>query len=391
MRALAICTAVLSFAVGAGASSARAATTDQLEKQIEELRLQIEELSVSHEESRNSAHSFLDDQLTIGGFYEGAVTAIGGPDTPTVASASTHTLGVNLSARFSDRFRFDAQYLLALNFSLLNFENDPNLAASGLPAQRRWGGISTSAVPAQAYVEYVFSDGFRLQGGLGYVPFGVAFQERELVLFIRRGGPQLIRTQSLLSPLWTGINIQGFFPMERARWGYGIYTVTPFEDPNMIGVGGRLWASIPSDRLVLGASTQVGKRFGDTYKALGADFKISFPPFGVTAEYARTILRGEDPWAVYVEPAVSLLGEELLLFTFADFANSPLARATLGATQVAEPYERIELGGGLNWLPTTFTRFRLALYVLNYVGENAVISGQDRDFVAVDLSAGVAF
>lgn len=367
---------------------------ESLKTEIQKLRQEVEELKKFEEESvlqsaenETVARSFIADNLTLGGFFESSVTEIDGPDTRTQVAASMHALGINLSAGFQEQLKFVSQFLTTLTFPLQNVENDPRAVALGQPSQRTFKTFSLAGTVAQGYVEYAPSDHFKIQGGLGYVPFGIAFQQRELVLFIRRGGPQLIRTQALGSPLWTGIHFNGSFFLEKSRLGYHFYTFTPLENPEILGLGARAWWGGRGDGLTLGVSTQVGKRNGETFKVIGADLNLKSPHFGLWAEAATNLLTTENPWTAYIEPSFGIFRESFLVFGFLDYASSPLA--SVGVLSV--PYRRIEYGGGINWLPSSYTRFRLALYFFDYLGDTATILGQNRDFMATDVSAGIAF
>ena len=79
-----------------------------------------------------------------------------------------------------------------------------------------------------------------------------------------------------------------------------------------------------------------------------------------------------------------------ILYAFADYLDHPNNLTNLTAT-LPDPYRKWELGGGVNWLPTSFTRYRLGFTVAEYVGDTAVIAASDRDYWSLDLSAGVAF
>ena len=225
----------------------------------------------------------------------------------------------------------------------------------------------------------------KLQAGIGYVPFGYYPQQRELVLFVRRGGPQLLRTNDLFSALWSGLHLSGSFSSGRS--GYNLYSMNPMDNSNVMGGGGRVWAMSENDVIGGGLSTQVVKHGGHTSEILGSDIRINWKSLILTTEYAIHMTENEDPWTAYVEPAFKL-SDEFLLFTFIDYARSTLNESS--ATRI-DPYSKWEYGGGLNWLPTSFTRLRAGLTFNDYTEHTSVISGQDRDYISLDLSVGVAF
>lgn len=391
---------VIALALAKPSSAAPEATSEmgRLQKQIDTLKNELEEIresqsemSISMSEDQSEVRSFLSDRLTLGGFFESGIIALFGPDTATQVSASSHTLGLNIAATFNPKFRFVSQILTTLSFPLQNINNDPRAANSGQPSTRKFVGLSTLAAPAQAYVEYSASDVFRVQSGLGYVPFGFALQQRELVLFVRRGGPQLLRSSRLVSPLWTGLHVSGSMPSGENRMGYNAYSVTPIDNPHTTGGGSRLWWSSATDLINAGVSSQIGRRAGHSYRTLGVDFQLQSGPFTLVTEFAEEIVRGKNPRTAYIEPNISIYRDLVILYTFVDYARMPFNTTGSGATAVSDPFSKIEFGAGVNWLPIPATRYRFGFYFWDYVGSTSVINGQNRDFVILDLSVGVAF
>lgn len=364
---------------------------DALLKRIEQLEAQQEELIFQNADKRTQVNSFLNDQLTIGGFFEPAFTANKGPDTRFQAMTNSNILGINFAADFSPKLRFVSQVLTGLSYPTQNPNNDPRSVTLGQSKTRTFGNPIFGALVTQGYVEYTKSDLIKIQGGTGYVPFGYAFQQREVVLFVRRGGPQLIRTNTLASPLWAGVHLYGNLNKGKNEWGYNLYTTNPTDTPKMLGAGGRLWWSTDNDKLTAGVSSQVAKDNNHTDEVYGADVRYNLHPFIITSEFATHNTEGTNPWAIYLEPSFYIYKDEVLLFTFADFMEAS-KNTTVGAGQTLDDaYRKWEYGAGLNWLPTSYTRLRLSVTYNEYVGSRASMSGIDRDYVSVDLSAGVAF
>jgi hypothetical protein len=371
--------------------SAQADRLSDLEKRVEELQLQVSEQSVSNSNSQGAMKSFLNDNLTFGGFFEPSILTVFGPDTDTQMSAISNLLGLNIAADFSERLRFSSQILTALAISLANQHNDPNAGALSLSTRRSFTTVSFATLVTQAYLEFRNSDGFHIQGGVGYVPFGHAFQLREPVLFARRGGPLTLRTTDLVGPLWTGVHVLGHFPTSGGHWGYNAYTFTQVLGERFPGLGTRLWWASNDDHIHGGISSQVGKRGIDTFKNLGADLRLKFGPWTFTTEYIRAVVNGDDPWATYLEPSLAILEESVLLYVFGDYSNSSRNITGTTARGQPDPIQKWEYGAGVNWLPTTFTRLRLGLTRHDYVGATSTPSGVNRDYMSVDASAGVAF
>jgi hypothetical protein len=350
---------------------------DDLIERVEELESRQSELLEQVAIRRNDVKSFFPDGLTLGGFFESTFTLMTGPNNKTQGSANGHVLGLNFAAEFSDRLRFVSQFITGLGVGTTNLHNDPQIQ----PPQREFGSPFLITVLTQGYVEYRATEAFRIQGGLGYLPFGFAFQEREIVLFLRRGGPQVIRTASISSNQWQGLHFLGSFEKERSKWGYDLYSMTSAWNTKLPGVGGRLWWSPNDDSMTVGISALRARHTLDDYfSLLGFDFRMKFSRFSVVSEYVRHFAMTDDPWTFYVEPSVSFWEEELHFYVFADYANS--ARNQTGNNW--DPYQKWEYGAGINWLPTSFTRFRFGVTQSDYLGHG-------RDFLGFDLSAGVSF
>lgn len=368
---------------------AKPLTLEDLQKRIEDLEKQQEQLLLEASEPRPMVNSFLNDNLTFGGFFEPGYTTVTGPDTD-LQSASSNFLGINLAADFQSHFRFVAQFLTAITVNMDNPHNDPRANLVGQEDQREFKNVFFGSSLTQGYIEYIKSRAFNVQMGLGYVPFGYALQQRELVLFIRRGGPQILRTSELVSPLWSGFNIYGSVPWNKKEVGYNLYTFTP-SNRRAPGVGARGWAASEDRKITGGISVQVGKSDIETAEIVGTDIKLDLFPVVIVAEYAQHISKEQDPWSIYVEPSIYILNEELLLYVFGDYANSSLNETGSGSVAISDPYAKWEYGLGLNWLPTSYTRFRLGLTFYDYVGKTSTIMGQNRDYTGIDLSAGIAF
>ena len=372
---------------------------ETLENEIRGLRRLQEEAFVRSSESSSSVQSFLSDRLTIGGFFEPAFQAILSSGGQTRAAETSNALGLNFSAVFSSHLRFITQAITTLQFPLTNEHSDPRGRSIGLPGRREYGEPVSGSVVPQGFVEYHDTAAFVVQGGVGYVPFGIAAQLREPVLFYRRGGPQVVRTPDLITPIWSGIHLQSTLLTTYGTLTGHLYSFTPVISPRpdpdtgVPGGGARLqWAS-PDDDVRIGASSQVRKHLGNSEHALGIDAQWVRSAMVVTFEAVSTRLRGTTPWSVYLEPAVPLnAAGSVLLYFFGDYADASQNQTGTGPRAIDDPYRKWEYGAGLNWLPVSATRLRVGYARNDYVGSTAhPDGGASRDYHAVDLSAGVAF
>lgn len=358
------------------------------DEQIDKLTKRIEELERQQEEKRPQVSSFIKDNLTLGGFFEPSYTILRGPDTKLQAANASNLLGLNFAADFT-KIHFVSQVLTGISFNLQNQHNDPRAATAGLPSRRVFGSTRIGSQLTQGYLQYLIDDHTAIQAGVGFVPFGFAAQQRELVLFIRRDGPQLLRTTELFASSWSGLNFYQRFYNEDSYWGYNLYSFTRSEDPKLPGLGARAWWNSKEENIIAGLSVQSANYSGNLEENVGADLIFKLKDFSVTSEYARHITENDDdPWSIYIEPGYYLLKEEILLYAFLDYAESPFNKT---AGTILDPYHKLEYGLGINWLPTSYTRLRLGLTCHNYTGLNDVIQGQNRDYETIDFSAGVAF
>ncbi|MGZ5280284.1 MAG: hypothetical protein ACXWC9_10095 [Pseudobdellovibrionaceae bacterium] len=383
--------------VGLITISAQAQTAEQrlseVEKRLEDLELRHSEFHAQSLEGRGQVRSFFTNAITFGGFFENAITNIEGPDTESQTSANSQLLGLNIAADMTENFRFVSQILTGLSYSFQNPHHNPTLT----PDKRQYGTLTFGAIVAQGYVEYLHSAGFRMQTGLGYAPFGYAIQQREIVLFKRRSGPQLANSSGsgsvgIAFPLWTGVHVLGSFPIEDHRWGYNLYSFSPFGNPKSLGVGSRLWWQ-SSTQTTIGISSQSGDDRDHKFNSYGVDINTKNGRFGLTAEYARTPVRGLDlvTESYYTEPFVTFYHDTVVIYAVADYFNNETYTSIRGGAVVTDPYERWSTGGGINWLPIPAVRLRLGYLVHNYIGDTAVISDQNRDYQSADFSVGVTF
>jgi len=358
---------------------------DQLTKRIQLIENTQQELILQTSEENSKVNSFLRSNFTLGGFFEPSYTLIQGPDTSFKAASSANTLGLNFAAEYSNRLRFVGQVLTGLFFPIQNPHNDPRHPTY---SQRTFGAPFYGALLTQGYLDYEMRNGWSLSGGQGYAPFGYAAQQRELVLFIRRGGPQILRTSELFSPLWSGFHLHKTSDYGSYRLGFNAYSFTRFENANTPGLGARVWWENTGGKILTGLSFQTAKFNSNMDHIVGYDVRLQNEDFLLTAEYAIHLRPESNPWSFYIEPSVFVFKEEVLLYTSLDFAQSSLNKTT---PALPDPYQKYEYGFGVNWLPTSYTRLRLGAAVNDYVYGNAVVSGKNRDCVTLDISAGVAF
>jgi hypothetical protein len=370
------------------------ASNADLEKRIKTLEKKIARMApTTVTEDDRSVKSFLDTHVNFGGFFESAITMLSPEDRALQTSTVGNTLGINLGAEFSDNLRFVSQFVSYLSLPVQNQNGDPRGSTVGLPSQAEFKTYTYGTLITQGYLEYSGSEAFNVQMGMGYVPYGITFQQLELVLFVRRGGPQLLSATDLVFPLWEGFHIHGSTSQGPGHFGYDVYSFSDISEPKFPGGGARIWWKSPEENLNLGLSTQVSKRGEETFQALGADIRAKLGRFTVTSEWSKSDgSRTEQPWSAYIEPDYDLYNEVVLLYTFADYLSAP-NNTTVGTNGLSldDPYKKMEYGGGINWLPTSYTRLRLGVTFNDYLGYAVVTNTQTRNYWNLDISAGISF
>lgn len=359
----------------------------RLEQKLKDLEKELEESRKDSSYSDREVRSFLNTRLRLGGFMDSSFTGIFQENRSAQAASSSTFLGINLGAVYNERLRFNAQFVSGFTTPIGNPHDDPRSASLGSQSRRGFGSFSFTNLVTQAYGEWERSDAFRVQAGIGYAPYGITFQQLEPVLFVRRGGPQLLRTNDeLVHPLWQGLQLKGQFTRRALRFGYHAYTFTPASNTQKLGLGSRIWLEGGLGGILLGFSQQTASRGDETYTTLGPDLRIRAGRFSFQSELAIGVGNGTQPWSVHVQPDFAVYGQSVLIYLFADYFESVFNKTVV----LPDPYKKWEYGGGLNWLPTVFTRLRLGLTFHDYVGSYVVSSG-GRDYWALDASAGVAF
>lgn len=377
--------------VGTAKPARPAKSTEQRLLEVERRLRDFEEwYNEFYIQSKNRVSPFLGEKISMGGFFESAITHAGGPDMESQTSANSHILGINLAAEFNESSRFVTQILHAVGYSMQNPHNNPAVT----PAKRAFGSPIIATLVAQAYLEIRKSELMVFQTGLGYVPYGVAYQQRELILFRRRGGPQLLNTSDSTSigiafPLWMGVHLSGSTSVEKGRAGYNVYTFSPSMNSKTVGGGARVfWSDTQS--LTVGLSAQTADQGARGYwNSYAADVKVEREKSGIVIEYAKSKASGgQDLEAYYIEPYWNLEDGEWVIYAAADYINNP---NQLTSVTIPDPYEIWRYGAGVNWLPVPNVRLRAGLFKNDYLNSADTIAGQERDYYAIDLSAGVAF
>lgn len=255
-------------------------------------------------------------------------------------------------------------------------------------------GVFFYSIVAQGYLEHYFSDYFIVQSGLGYIPFGVTYQQRESELFRLRTGSQMIAyedgdTVGISTPLWMGLQIYGLIPANE-HLGYNLYTFTPVSKQNTLGVGGRLWYKV-IEKAKVGTSVQSGQQNKGNYFSHGFDLDIHYDQYGFISEYGYGNFSESylDSEFYYFEPYVKFTKDEWLFFLNAEFVNTP--ERTDVTTRIPDPVKSWQYGGGFNWLPIPNARLRLTYLFHDYLAETDTLKGQERDYHTIDFSTAVAF
>ena len=374
--------------------SGGANSVDDLEQRINDLEQRQKEMNEWYSNfyllGKGRVAPTLGTALTLGGFFETAVTHIYGPDTETQTSGNSHTLGLNFSAQYDEKTKFVAQTLTRLVIPLKNLNNNPDLT----PPQRTFGGVFFFSIVAQGYLEHRFSDYFIVQTGLGYIPFGITYQQREPELFRLRSGSQMIAyddgdTVGISTPLWMGVHVYGLIPANESL-GYNVYTFTPVSKQNTLGVGGRLWYKV-SEKAKVGTSVQSGQQNKGSYFSHGFDLDLHYDKYGLITEYGYGNYSGNylDSEFYYFEPYVKFAKDEWLFFLNAEFVNTP--ERTDIITRIPDPVKSWQYGGGFNWLPIPNARLRLTYLFHDYLAETDTLKGQERDYHTIDFSTAIAF
>lgn len=370
-------------------------TQGELKQRINSLETRLQDLETRDFLGKGQVKPFLGDTIYIGGFFETGIHFLTGEDTDNQASADNHIMGINLSAQLESRYSFNAQLLAISAVPLLNPNNDSRGERLGLPKTREYGGAFSRTALPQAYFEYSKSNSANIELGIGYTPFGIAMQERELVLFRRRGGPQLLNSSggdvvTIAYPIWAGIHVHGRLP-ENKQFGYNVYTLTPGSDTSTLGAGARLWRQGENNNNRMGLSFQTANRSGVVYQAFGADMEIRKGKFGLVAEAATNQDESrKDPWSFYLEPFYTFKEDTRLVYLAIDYMDNPLGE-TSGASRLEDPFRKWIYGVGINLLPQAYVRLRAGLSFHDYVGEEVEGDEYERDYQSLDISAGIAF
>ena len=371
----------------------------KLQTEWKQMKLKMEQLenSINHLNSKTlSQHgqiqTFVSPSMALGGYFENSITSLWGPNTATETLADRHKLGINLSAELGSKFRFVSQFSVGFNFPLRNEHNNPSHGSSLLPTTRTHGSVSFGSLLSQAFGEYNLGGSLRFQFGMGYVPFGRAFQVREPVLFLRYQGPQLIRTAStteiiIADPFWKGLHLKGKFANNT---GFHLYTLSSLDHSGKLGGGARLWQKLGSS-FQFGLSGQSAERNNNTYLSYGADLHWNYGIFGLFAEYAVNDSKLGEVTSYYLQPYFKFLNRKLTLHFDFDYMKNILGLTTLGTASVSDPYIKWEYGVGFNYQFLPNVKVRLGFLYHDYTGATAIVANQDRDYYSLSNSWGISF
>lgn len=378
--------------LGVLASSVSAAETT--EERLERLEKTLAEMTSKTYSRQGTLQSYLAESLYLGGFFENSITSIWGPDTPSQVVADSHRLGLNISADLHPRFRLVTQTSFGFSYAFRNEHNNPNHGSSIIPLQRAFDDVTFGSLLSQAFGEYDLGSKLKIQMGMGFTPFGRAYQVRDPVLFLKRRGPQIIRTSGvnrvvIADPFWKGFNILGSFD-DKQQYQYNLYTTSPLDHSGKLG-GGARFSWNPNSHLTMGASTQNGHQMDKSFLSYGGDISWTGKCFGIYAEWARLESDFGDNESYYAQVFVKTFEQSLVFFIDSDYLKNSLGQTTVGSAAVNDPYIKREHTVGVNYYFYPNIKVRLDLIFHDYIGDRAVVSGQNRDYYSGSLSSGISF
>lgn len=343
---------------------------------------------------QGSTQAYLSESINFGGFFENSITSMWGTNTPSQTVADSTRLGLMLAADLHPGFRFVGQYSLGFSYAFRNEHNNPDHGSTLLPTTRSYEEVSFGSLLSQAFGEYEYNQAFKIQMGMGYTPFGKAYQVRDPVLFLKRRGPQFIRTSGInrifiADPFWKGIQILGAIGEEHS-FSYNLYTNTPLDHSGKMGAGSRV-AFSTLKHLTVGSSLQHGYQENFRYFTYGFDLSWIAETYGLTAEWAKNESEFANVESYYLQFFVKPFGDKILIFIDTDYIRNPLGQVTLGSAAINDPYIKWEHTLGLNYFFFPNVKVRFDFIIHDYIGDRSVLSGQNRDYYTGAISSGISF
>ena len=98
-----------------GQAKAAADKTAQLEQRLLELETRQQAMEKWYTEfyvhGNNRVQPYLGEKVSLGGYFESAISVLSGTDMPKQSTATGHILGLNIAAEFSEKIRFVTQFV----------------------------------------------------------------------------------------------------------------------------------------------------------------------------------------------------------------------------------------------------------------------------------------
>lgn len=370
------------------------AFAETTEQRLDRLEKTLAEMTAKTYSRQGSLQTYLAESLYLGGFFENSITSVWGPDTPSQLVADSHRLGLNIAADLHSRFRLVTQTSFGFSYAFRNEHNNPNHGSTLIPLQRGFEDVTFGSLLSQAFGEYDWSSKLKIQMGMGFTPFGRAYQVRDPVLFLKRRGPQIIRTSGvnrvvIADPFWKGFNIVGALD-DQQHYLFNFYTTSPLDHSGKLGGGGRFsWN--PESHVTIGASSQTGHQMEESYLSYGADVSWTGERWGLYAEWARLESDVGDNESYYAQVFLKTFEQSLVFFVDTDYLKNSLGQTTVGSAAVNDPYIKWEHTIGVNYYFYPNIKVRFDLIYHDYVGNRSVLSGQNRDYYSGSLSSGISF
>ena len=349
----------------------------------------LEEAQINEATSENKVYSYNSQRLYLGGYVEGVLNGFLGHTTEPQVSFKRATIAFNIAGDVNERLRVFTQLLLGLKTKF----NDKNAA------DRLNLGTTFDNDFQLIYGQYKFKDWLTMRFGRFITPFGIINQEFLSPLFLKLDRPLPLRNVFFENSI-NGLEFSGILPMANRRFGYNLYTFSPFKNTKDLGGGGRLFWTSPNEFVTFGLSNNTSERGGSrTIITNGADLKLQWKRLIVRNEFLHSVVeRGREQWGWYVQPALKFFNDKLIAFASVDYLNDgfgvnsvvdPFENPFL--LDIADPINKYEYTVGINYIQWTYLRNRIELTWHNYTGSYASSLSRNPDYFSLEYSSTISY
>ena len=375
-------------------SFAQEARLQSLEKRINELEAKL----LLEDHNSGNVSTFEGLGLNIGGYINVTGTSWHLPESKDQYTFDEVEFGLMMKGQLNSSLSY---------FIHTEFEQERHINNTHAPF-RSYGDVENQVDPEDVFLTYKWNDEFSINLGALITPFGVSNREHFDFLRWQNEKPLALREASgkflFFDDHVMGSAINYNHHLEEGFIESSLYMGSVNVGASRLVTGYRVGYQSSGGNLKIGTSFQTGqKEFHDRYYSYGLDIKAKIDRLEFRSELILSDLKSNlynqdsNPFSFYFEPWFHLVNERHILYSRIDYLKDTVGLNKVdhdrnsSTAEISDPVEFYEFTLGYNYLPWPYWRLSFGVTQASYVGKNAELNGQSRDFTSFEWGTVLSF